>query len=225
MLDSVRLVRIYPVIHYLDRATALDEVSVARNCGAAGVFLISHRGQDAELIGVAHEAKQTHPDFAIGINLLSRTPIEAARHALADGLDLVWADRMGVDSEGLAPEGLVLSRFVQDHPRIKFFAGVAFKYQVPESDPEQAARNALAAGFIPTTSGPATGEAPEVAKIRLMSESVNGQLAVASGMTPENVARYAPYLAVILVATGVSRDDHHIDPARLRLLIERAGRA
>ena len=46
-----------------------------------------------------------------------------------------------------------------------------------------------------------------------------GALAITSGMTPENVATYAPALTHILVATGVSRTEHHIDPAKLTALI------
>ena len=62
-----------------------------------------------------------------------------------------------------------------------------------------------------------TGHAPDPQKIFAMGEG--GALAIASGMTPENVATYAPALTHILVATGVSRTEHHIDPAKLSALI------
>jgi len=75
----------------------------------------------------------------------------------------------------------------------------------------------LLAGFIPTTSGSATGKAPQLAKIISMSQ--HGVLAVASGMTPDNVSDYAPYLSHILVSTGISLDEYRIDPDKLKRLI------
>lgn len=211
--------RIYPVIHYLDRATAFDEILVARRCGADGVFLISHRGADQELLDVASDAKRDNPDFPIGVNLLTWEPNRAVFMAHASGLDMVWADNMGVSSWGLTPVGSTLSKFGRKHPEIQLFASVAFKYQAPEPSPAQAALYALEAGFIPTTSGAATGSAPELAKIVRMSGATRRALAVASGMTPGNVAAYAPYLSHILVATGVSLDEHRIDPVKLGRLI------
>lgn len=87
----------------------------------------------------------------------------------------------------------------------------------PEEFPARAAAQARAVGFIPTTSGDATGHAPTISKIEAMGEG--GALAIASGMTPENVNGYAPALSHILVATSVSRSEHHIDPAKLKALI------
>lgn len=213
---------IYPVIHYLDRATALEEVNVARNCGAHGVFLISHRGNDAELVAVSAEAKRLHPDFRIGINLLSESPLHACNKADDHRLDMVWADDMGIDSGGGNAMAESLSRFARAFPSIQLFASVAFKYRPHEPNPPLAASIAQRLGFIPTTSGSATGSAPDVRKIIDMSVATNGQLAIASGMTPENVGSYAPYLSHILVSTGVGLDEYRIDPQRLTLLIANA---
>lgn len=104
-------------------------------------------------------------------------------------------------------------------PAISVFGSVAFKYQPDEPNPAEAARQALAVGMIPTTSGAATGLAPEIAKIKGMSAAASGRLAVASGMTPDNVAEYAPHLSHILVATGVARDEHTLDPLLLRRFV------
>ena len=49
--------------------------------------------------------------------------------------------------------------------------------------------------------------------------STKGELAIASGMTPENVRHYAPHLSYILVASGVSLDAYCIDQVRLKMLI------
>lgn len=214
---------VYPVIHYLNRDLALQQVEVARDCGADGVFLISHHSNDAELVAVAKEAKRLPPDFRIGINLLSEDPLYAWNQAEGAGLDMVWADDMGVDSTGSNAMAESLSRCARAFPAIQLFASVAFKYRPHEPNPPLAAKMAQRLGFIPTTSGSATGSAPEVKKIADMSAATGGQLAIASGMTPENVGDYARYLSHILVATGVGLDEYRIDPQRLIALITQAG--
>lgn len=205
----------FPVIHFLDAALALSEVAVAKDAGADGVFLISHHGDDDLLVQVACQAQAAHPGFAVGINLLSRSAEEGALEALRHGLPMVWADSMGVSSKGLTAEGERLAGLCKAHPSLQFFASVAFKYQAHESDPAEAARQALHAGFVPATSGAGTGKAPDVAKIAQMSVAASGTLAVASGMTPENIDQFAPYLSHCLVATGISQDEYRIDFEKL----------
>ncbi len=211
---------VYPVIHYLDRETALREALLAQRCGAFGVFLISHHNNDAELIDVAWEVKQVvaATPFRVGVNLLSRSAIDAVAQARERALDMVWADDMGVSSRGLTEQGHACSREARKGG-LELFASVAFKYQAKELDPAQAARNAHAAGFIATTSGVGTGKAPDLDKIVSMSAACEGKLAVASGMTPENVDRFSPYLAHVLVATGISQDEYRIDEHKLRHLL------
>lgn len=214
--------KILPVIHYLDRATAFAEVNKAVQCGADGAFLISHHGNDEELLDVGVAIKKEHPDFPIGINLLSIDALDAARSATALAFPMLWGDDVGVDSRGLTDEGHHIAAMVCANPGFQVFASVAFKYRPHEPDPVKAAQNALEARFIPTTSGSGTGSAPELEKIVAMSKATGGVLAIASGMTPSNVAQYAPYLSHILVATGIAMDEHRIDVDKLRLLIEHA---
>lgn len=215
--------QIYPVIHFLNPGLVLEQVALVQRVGASGVFLISHLGDDAALMEVARQAKALHPNLPVGVNLLSKRALEAATLALAAGLDMAWSDEPVVNAAGLAGQGAQLQALLGTvGAPFEFFASVAFKYRAPEPDPVGAAAQALAAGFVPTTSGAATGRAPEEQKIRTMSGATGGRLAVASGMTPDNVAAYAPLLSHILVATGVSFDEHHFDPARLALLIDRA---
>lgn len=213
----VRSPAVFPVIHYLDADTAFSEILVARTCGADGVFLISHGNSDVALLGVARLAIREHEGFPIGLNLLSMPCIQAARMAMDVGSTMVWADDMGVGSMGLTAEGKEMSALSRANPQLQLFASVAFKYRPHESDPVAAATKARTAGFVPTTSGSATGQAPDRTKIETMA--AGGSLAIASGMTPENVHLYAPFLTQILVATGVARTEHHIDPAKLKALI------
>lgn len=215
---------ILPVIHYLDGPTLWQNVDIAASAGVDGVFLISHEGADLELPALATEVREAWPHGRVGLNFLS-AGLDAAMDAVHDhDLDFLWGDNCGVNSRGLSGRGEELSVWAKRHPLKQVFASVAFKYQPQEADPAEAARQALAAGFIPTTSGSATGSAPTVDKIRWMSKAVGGQLAVASGMTVENVREFAPYLSHILVSTGISLDEHRFDPDRLRAFVNEVRR-
>ncbi len=214
--------KIYPVIHFLNRPTAMAEAELALRAGANGVFLISHRGNDDELVRVAQNVRRVFPQLEVGINLLTRHAAEAAEVAGRWGLQNVWADSMGVSSSGLDQTGIELSAMAAASPNIGFFASVAFKYQPAEANPDQAARHALAAGFIPTTSGTATGSAPDLQKVIGMATATAGILGVASGLTPENLPQYHPYLSHALVATGIAKDEHRMDPEKLRFFIAAA---
>jgi uncharacterized protein len=80
---------------------------------------------------------------------------------------------------------------------------------------------------VVTTSGPGTGRAPELEKIKIMGEAAKqcGRgLAIASGVTPENVAQFMPYATHILVATGVSQSFQELDFGRMKLLVEAISR-
>jgi predicted TIM-barrel enzyme len=75
---------------------------------------------------------------------------------------------------------------------------------------------------VVTTSGPGTGIAAARAKIVAMKEAVGGfPLAIASGITPDNVADYLDVADCFLVATGISRSFTELDPEKTRTLIER----
>lgn len=216
---------IYPVIHLgsFDIEHTLEQVKLAQACGADGVFLISHTGQDRQVVHRANVVK-THfaPNFKVGINLLSTGNQEAFVWAVDCQADMLWVDAPGVTSNGISDHGRQLKQTTGLKPSIEVFASVAFKYQPIDLDPPRAAQLALEMGFTPTTSGTGTGSAPTVEKIQSMSAATGGKLAVASGMTPDNVALYAPYLKDILVSTGISKNEHELDAARLRQFVNNA---
>lgn len=212
--------RILPVIHHLSREISLKEAKKAQDCGADGVFLISHLGDDVELLSIAAAIKLTQPGFPVGINLLSTGALNAAHWALDMEFPMLWVDSAGVSSGGLNELGRSLAALTGRGMEI--FGSVAFKYQAAEAQPDVAASNAHKAGFVATTSGRGTGHAPSLDKIQQMSAATGGMLAVASGITPGNVMVYAPYLSYILVATGIALDEHRMDTGLLKELIANA---
>ncbi len=213
------MTKVLPVIHHLNHRLSVDQLKLAQEAGADGVFLISHNGKDDELLDVLIEEKAIN-DFYIGINFLGMSdPVRAYNTAATAGADAVWLDDAGVSSTHTEFGMKLRDARNARAGREDIFASVAFKYQGHEPNPVQAAFNARSLGFIPTTSGPGTGQAPEVSKVRDMSVNGKGTLAIASGMTPENIGLFVPYLTHVLVATGVSVDMHNFDYEKLRVLI------
>lgn len=212
---------VLPVIHHLDEKTSIEQARLAHAVDADGVFLISHNGKNAELGMAAQRIKEEFPGWMVGVNYLGWNSLQALSTASMQGLDMLWIDAPGITGAGLTVDGVRLANDYADllrKGRPRLFGSVAFKYQPDEADPAGAARVARQQGYIPTTSGPGTGVAPDLEKIKLMKAAVP-RLAIASGMTVENVAAFAPYVTHILVATGVSEDEHHFDFEKLSAFI------
>ncbi|CAH1691529.1 conserved hypothetical protein [Hyphomicrobiales bacterium] len=222
---------VIPVIHHVETGLTLEQAGLAFELGADGVFLISHHDDDASLIPLAKQIRHDRPRAWLGINFLSMG-LPAAFRLVIDSdvrIDGLWSDRPGVSSQGYETEALHLATYralLDDagRPAPTIFASVAFKYQPLEHDPGLAAAKALELGFVPTTSGSGTGSAPSLSKIEDIRRAIGPEapLACASGMTLENIATFAPLLSHALVATGVSRDEHHFDAQRLEAFIHMA---
>ena len=205
--------RVLPVIHHRDTETSVAQADLAMRCGADGVFLISHEGRNADLFKPAHLIRARHPTAKLGINLLGVSAVAALDAAVEAHINMLWTDNPDVSSLGPGKAAKAIGFFLRLHAGFEFFGSVAFKYQAIEPYPPGAAVEACKLGMIATTSGAATGKAPAVHKLAGMRDAIgrNARLAVASGMTAENVNSFLPYVNDFLVATGVSRDMHHFD--------------
>jgi predicted TIM-barrel enzyme len=216
---------VLPVIHHIDKDTTWEQAEIAYKCGADGVFLISHYDEDIVLGPIAKEINSENwknfygNKFKLGLNLLHTKAVDSFDIVTNYGLDALWLDNAGINSAGISSLTISLIEKMKQTP-IEVFASVAFKYQTHDPLPGQAARLVQTHGFIATTSGAATGSAPSVEKIALMSKATNGQLGVASGMTLENIPEFIPYLSHILVATGVSVDEHRFNPVLLKEFVD-----
>lgn len=217
--------KVYPVIHHLDFDTTLNEAKLAHSCGADGIFLISHNNQDSQLATLGKTIKsyqwlndEDNP-FFVGLNLLNTQAIQAFKIVKDAKLDGLWLDNAGINSSVISPMGSQLIELSAQFPLVEVFAGVAFKYQEPEPEPLLAAQRVRQLGWIPTTSGTGTGKAPDLDKIKGMHESEK-TLAIASGMTCKNIDQFLPYLTHILIASGISYDEHHFDEQKLSDFID-----
>lgn len=223
---------VLPVIHVLDADQAERNVRTIMGEGAQGVFLINHDFSREELIPVIEHVRIAFPALWIGVNFLAVTgkdafPILGELEARGVSVDAYWADDAHID------EHVETQVEAEEIDRIRtesgwtgmYFGGTAFKKQ-REVAPEDYGRSAeLACRHmeVVTTSGIATGEAADLAKINTFRQACGDQaIGIASGVTPENVHNYANEVDAILVATGINLegDFYNADSARLRLLME-----
>lgn len=218
---------VLPVIHYENDEQAMRNAETAFDAGCAGVFLIHMDCANHLLPAIAKRIKAQWPEKLVGINYLGGDPAEAVASNISLGLDMTWTDNQLTHSGAGNAKAEKARAAMADEPAHMLFAGVAFKHQKYEPQPGVAVQKAIEFGFIPTTSGEATGVAAEQGKIEQMRAALGPEapLAIASGITPDNVHEYAPYLSHILVATGVSSSFYEFDYEKLyqlRVLCDRA---
>ena len=201
--------KVWPVIHVNhDPQVALENAHTAFAQKCEGVFLIQMQGRDDMLEPIYHHIRDLFPGLKVGFNFLSlsSSPFQALEKSLQLKADATWCDNPGVRSDGISLGAVRTSQLLKEHPEHLFFGSVAFKYQPTDHDPKKAAQAALDFGMIPTTSGVATGQAPSVEKLKQIQDEDRQPLALASGVTPDNVRTFAPYLSHILVSTGITSD-------------------
>ena len=221
-----------PVIHVVDIEQVDRNIRLALSEGAHGIFLINHDFGVEPFLPIIRAAREAFPDLWLGVNFLAVTgkaafPILGGLEAEGCRIDAYWADDARID------ERTALQAEAEEIAEIRrrsgwsglYFGGTAFKKQRPVApeDYENSAR--IATGFmdVVTTSGIATGHEADLGKIGDFRRGAGDHaLALASGVTPENVDRYGQ-IDGLLVATGINRDGdfYNIDAARLARLMRR----
>jgi hypothetical protein len=218
------------VVHVTSGEQALRNSQIAQEAGADGVFLINHGIDTASLKATWSAVTTAMPRFWVGVNDLTTPAIETARSWQA-GLAGVWEDHT-VMARDLPYLTSARTRAVQwaalDTPPL-LFGGVAFKYGPDESltGDRLAALASAATQFVDvvTTSGPGTGYSARLTKIATIRAAIgDSPLAIASGITAENVADYLPYADCFLVASGISRSFDELDPTAVSALVARVRR-
>lgn len=227
---DIALPAVFPVIHPVSQIEAFRSAEVAVEEGAAGVFLIDQGMRASQVLVLAQVLRRAYPKLVIGVNILQAIPIDVV---LADlrrhGVQMLWGDQAPihhpVDRERFR-EARQASGWIGP-----YFGGIAFKYRdaVPRELIPAAIAEALYAPAVVdvvTTSGEATGSPPDFDKVRLFRETLDklpspdgapALLAIASGMTPENVASYVRAgVDATLVATGIEETFGRLDRMKTR---------
>jgi len=225
---------ILPVIHVLDAAQAVRNVAVVLGEGAQGVFLINHDFPHMDLVPIIEQVREQFPSLWLGVNFLGVTgaqafPVLGELAARGVMVDAYWADDARIDErvETQAEADEIDAVRAASGWDGLYFGGTAFKKQrdVAAEHYQRSAEIARAHMDAVTTSGIATGHAADISKIETFRQGCGDHpLAIASGVTPENIHLYAPLVDAILVATGINYegDFYNADPARLRILMARS---
>jgi uncharacterized protein len=221
---------VLPVIHITGPNQATRNAEIAQEAGADGVFLISMEGEDHRYLNKIHElVKKELPSFWIGMNYLDliNNPIEVFTKVNPD-ISGVWLDDAEINSANgpqLEALKIVQARKASGWDGL-YFGGVAFKYRgrVAEEDLLGVAKIATNFMDVVTTSGDGTGKPPEVSKIEIMKAGVGKHpLAIASGISADNIYRYLEIADAFLVATSLLKPyTEDFDPQRVKALVEAA---
>lgn len=212
--------KIIPVIHHKDEALSFKNAQVCAENKVYGIFLISMDGDNLGLSALAKRIKNTFPDLNVGVNHLGYSAIDSIYENLNYSLDMTWSDNPIVTGESIAVEAEKIANEIHNTSHM-FFNSVAFKYQKAEKNISQAVLNSKSLQFIPTTSGLGTGKAADLGKLKVMKDALNSYpLGIASGLTPDNVKEYVPFIEYGLVATGISEDFYTFDSIKLKKIIE-----
>lgn len=221
-----------PVIHVLDLAQTMRNVTIAIEAGCPGVFLINHDFGKERLLPIIRSVRAEVPGLWLGVNFLGvpgseAFPILGTLEREGCAVDAYWADDARMDErreEQSEADGISRMRADSGWTGM-YFGGVAFKKQRPV-EPSQYRRSAsIALPFmdVVTTSGPATGQEADAMKIADFRRGLtDAPLALASGVTPENATRYGRDVDCFLVATGIAPpgDFYNLDSARLGALLD-----
>lgn len=227
---------VFPVIHVLDNDQASRNIAIAKEAGCAGVFLINHDFAYEQFLPIIRHCREQFPHDWIGVNFLAVTgrdafPILATLQQQGTRVDGYWADDARIDESAAKEAQTEAQEILQVKARCgwngMYFGGTAFKKQREVAPADYARSATLATGFmdVVTTSGIATGHSADLNKIQTFRDACGEHpLALASGITPDNITEYLPAVDAVLVATGINHQDdfYNIDPQRLARLMEHA---
>jgi uncharacterized protein len=203
---AASLPRFLAVIHVAWFAQARIQARIALKNGAGGIFLISHGSMGSHELLRTYLRLREEKDLArawIGVNYLGVGSSAVLQSLSPLGMNGIWTD--GVPDAPLSTNSLR-------------FCGIRFKHQKHLPLPEEVKR-VVAHADVAVTSGAATGIAPTVEDVLAIREELADfmlPLAVASGMTPENVREFRDHADCFMVATGISKSFTELDPGRVR---------
>ncbi len=200
-----------PVIHLIDTEQVLRNVETCLESGINEVFLINHVTDHADLLEKADLLKDKYPDLWLGLNFLGIHP--NTLWDIVDPYDGIWTDHT------LTPNDVLNSEFEGE-----VFSGLNFKYQKQYSGDEllSLVETIKKTSTVACTSGVGTGKAANIDKIKELKGLLGDfRLALASGVSSDNIEFYIPYVDYFLVASSITDHNEIINKIKLRELVSR----
>ena len=224
---------ILPVIHVINNQQVELNIRIALDNGCKGIFLINHDFPYPQFIPLICNIRERFPQLWLGVNFLGITghiafPILGTLKSKGIMVDAYWADdarineKLAIDKQIEAKE--ILNVKTNSGWDGLYFGGTAFKKQRKVEVEDYSLAASIASDYmdIVTTSGVATGQAPNLSKVKIFRKACKSTpLALASGTTRKNASIYASYVDIFMVATGINikGDFYNIETKALRELI------
>jgi hypothetical protein len=197
----------YPVLRFLNHATAIEQIALAKSHGAAGIFFEDHAsavalGKDLAL------AKTLSADFPIGVKLTPQSPQDIAQSVAAPGFDMVWLDGAVCENcDAATIESL------RSNETVRTFASLQGDGMIPK------ARSLAAAGLIAAVGPEHFMSESSDALVAALSVATGGEFAIVSSSADfARLASICDYIGHALIVRGVMTDDYHLHPAKLQAL-------
>ncbi len=210
-----------PVIHVDSEEQAVENAKIAFESRADGLYLVSHIHDVSQFMEIFDKVAEAHPGKWVGLNFGPRfgavDPLDWIRHKRVDGIWLNHA-QIGDATVGSDMARLLLQRSSVPHPFV-LFGGVAYKLQPTPEHLDLTVANATRFVDVIVTSGDEVGVPPSFEKMRIIREAAGDHpVAIAGGLTPDNIEDFLPYADCFMVATGIYRSFHYFDPAKVRAI-------
>jgi uncharacterized protein len=215
---------ILPVIQIETGRQVEANLKIVQDSGCDGAFLIDMIGYGAQrLVDLAQYGQAGVPDIWVGLNF-KNTSVEKVFENLGDNISGIWVHDAGInekDPEQYQADDIHREREMSGWTGL-YFGGVAFEDQPQILNLENVTKTAVDYVDVVTTSGTKTGAFAGIDKIRVMKQVLGkAPLAVAGGISPENVSGYLKYADCFLASSSLQiPGTANFDPERVRALVQ-----
>jgi len=190
-----------------------------------GVWIESANCTSDVLHEVIAAFKITYPGRWIGINLIGETFMAVVEFLKKSTPDGIWMDRSYLtDADYQTLPNLILDFFHRSGWTGLYFGGVLFKYvNTQVADEDKLCQNAREYMDVLTTSGVGTGIAIDKEKLIKIKSSVGDKqvVAVASGITAENIDIIKDYCDIYMLRTAIVDKNDDVDIAALNAFVDK----
>ena len=215
--------KIIPVIHTLNLKQVQYNVDICADNGIEDVFIISHEYRNPD-DAIYHfrtyleYIKSKYSSMKVGVNFLQLPTYDAVHEAIKLNFDYVWADKSYLTEKST----LSIAENIFTHKKnIEYFGTIAFKYQNKEEDLIWSCEKAKNLMDVIVTSGSATGKSPNIDKIKNIRKFIGDKpLAIASGITADNISLYKEYVDIFMVASSITDEYESIVEFKLKNLLK-----
>ena len=214
-----------PVLSCHNAAQFMKNIEVLFSHSAVdGVWIESANCTSDVLQEVITEFRKVYPGRWIGINLIGETFVAVMEFLKDSTPDGIWMDRSYLtDADYQTLPNLILDFFQRSGWQGLYFGGVLFKYvNTHFADEEKLCQNAREYMDVLTTSGAGTGIAIDNNKLVKIKLSVGTKqvVAVASGITAENIATIKNHCDIYMLRTAIVDKNDYVDNTALNRFMD-----